>query len=219
MTPDPRQKYYLDLEIRAHDLKKGKGIGIYNADQQRWELHKIYFEEPLTAQELKEIVTVGYNPLPEEIPNLELFKTANEAALKDKDFENKVGLIMDTLEDMVLKLFGGTKGYFDAMMLAGYVSFDPLEALPNFPGANKVFKGPDEWKDSTSPVKDLAVHFDQSSQEITSIWKAMSPAHRLRFLFDGLITLTIHGRGMPPVSVVSGFFPDLEPPLIEKSDM
>jgi hypothetical protein len=110
---------------------------------------------------------------------------------------------------MITEFWGDSQGFAEAMVEAGYAPFEGMEPLPSFPRANNVFKSPKEWEGKVD-CGNLAVYYDPRHEEVTSVWKSISPAHRLRFFLDGLICLTIHSRGMPPVKLTSGMFPDLK---------
>lgn len=49
----------------------------------------------------------------------------------------------------------------------------------------------------------IDLHVTKTKQQIVSTWKLRSFWERLKFLFNGEITLVIWGQGMPPVSLVN----------------
>ena len=58
----------------------------------------------------------------------------------------------------------------------------------------------------TGDIKPLPVtrHDDEDGTSLNSIWKLPSLWARIKFLFDGKITLRVYGGQQPPVAVVRG---------------
>lgn len=75
-----------------------------------------------------------------------------------------------------------------------YRQADPIK----FPEANKVFNAP-AGMDNCEPLHTL-----QTDTEIWSVWKVRSFWARMLFMIDGRITLTVWGRGIPPMAVGIG---------------
>ena len=214
MTNEPEvdKSYFLEIEIRREggDPVKGKALGHVSSASGIWTLTQIFIDEKISKEDMSRIHVTEWGEIPEELPVTQAATRFNELAVKNPVFENKLGLILETVEGMIVEFWGDSGKFAEAMIEAGYMPFETLEPLPNFPKANKIFKSPVEWEGKRE-AGDLAVHYDMQTKEVTSIWKSLSPAHRLRFFLDGILSLTIHGAGMPPVSLISGNFPDLKP--------
>jgi hypothetical protein len=125
----------------------------------------------------------------------------------ESDLRSKVSTITEIVETMVEDFFGSKEAFYLAIEEEGIESFERLTPLSSFPGANQVFSNPQEWEGlSPEGIGDLAVHY--TGEAIFSVWESHSEVHRLRYLLEGIATLSVYSRGLPPVAVFSGTMPE-----------